>query len=333
MPGDVGRGPEACLLSVIVVNWNTQDVLRGCLKSVRDHLSEPASETIVIDNGSQDGSAEMVLADFPHVRLIRNAENLGFGPANNQGMAVASGEFFLLLNSDARLVDDTPLRLLELMKKRPQVGVVGPRLVFEGGRLQHSANRFPTLARLAFEELGFYRLLPRERSAHMLLGGYWNHAGEREADWLTGACLLVRRRVWEETGGFDPSMFLYGEEVEWCHRIRERGWVVLYAPVGEVVHLGHVTTRLFLGDAVRIDRCLLAADQLVARREGTAAGVLAGCIRCAGALIKLLAFSLRRLRFGGGDDEYGRNVKRYARVVMAHYARRLAGKLPVAARR
>lgn len=333
MPGDVGRGPEASVLSVIVVNWNTQDILRGCLQSVRDHLREPASETIVIDNGSQDGSAEMVLADFPQVRLIRNAENLGFGPANNQGMAAASGEFFLLLNSDARLVDDTPRRLVELMKGRPQVGVVGPRLIFEGGRLQPSANRFPTLARLAFEELGFYRLLPREQSARLLLGGYWDHAGEREVDWLTGACLLVRRRVWEETGGFDPSMFLYGEEVEWCHRIRERGWLVLFAPVGEVVHLGHVTTRLFLGDAVRIDRCLLAADRLVARRQGPAAGVLAGGIRCAGALIKLLAFSLRRLRFGGGDDDYGRNVKRYARVVMAHYARRLAGKLPVAARR
>jgi len=333
MLGDVGRDPEACVLSVIVVNWNTRDILRGCLQSVRDHLSEPASETIVIDNGSQDGSAEMVLADLPQVRLIRNAENLGFGPANNQGMAAASGEFFLLLNSDARLVDDTPARLVELMKRRPQVGVAGPRLVFEGGRLQASANRFPTLARLAFEELAFYRLLPRERSARLLLGGYWDHAEECEVDWLTGACLLVRKQVFEETGGFDASMFLYGEEVEWCHRIRERGWVVLFAPVGEVVHLGHATTQLFLGDAVRIDRCLLAADRLVARWEGPAAGVLAGCVRFVGALIKLLAFSLRRLRLGAGNDDHGSNVRRYARVVMAHYARRLAGKLPVAARR
>jgi GT2 family glycosyltransferase len=321
------------LVSVIVVNWNTRDILRICLESVAEHLAGEPQETIVVDNASSDGSAEMVEAAFPAVRLLRNPTNLGFGPANNIGMAAARGEFFLLLNSDARLKDGAVMRLIELMERRPDVGAAGPRLVYEDGRLQTSANRFPSLPLVAFEELALYRFLPRARRGGILLGGYWDHAVEREVDWLVGACLVVRRQVFEETGGFDPSMFLYGEEVEWCRRIRERGWKIVFAPVGEVVHLGHATTQLMLGDVVRIDRCLLAADKLVARWQGPPAGFLAGVLRIAGALLKLAAFSVRRLRFRGGDDAYGRDVRRYARTIIAHYARRWTGRLSAEARR
>jgi GT2 family glycosyltransferase len=332
-PVPSARSEDQTILSVIVVSWNTREILRGCLESLRGHLAALPNEVIVIDNGSKDGSDEMVRSTFPEMRLIANAENRGFGSANNQGMAVARGEFFLLINSDARLVDaGTPRRLVQLLRERPSLGVVGPRLVFEDGRLQSSANWFPSVARLACEELGVYLFWPRKTRAERFLGGYWDHAEEREVDWLVGACLMVRRRVFEETGGFDPNMFLYGEEVEWCHRIRERGWTILFAPVGEVVHLGHASAQQLLGDKGRVDYCLRAADTLVRRWEGPAAAVVAGALRFCGALIKLVAFSLRRLR-PSGDDQHGVDVRRYARWVMAHYLQRLAGRLMPGGRR
>jgi hypothetical protein len=131
---------------------------------------------------------------------------------------------------------------------------------------------------------------------------------------------MVRREVFEETGGFDPAIFMYGEEVEWCHRIRERGWQVLFSPVGQVRHLDHRSADILLGTTGRIDQCLIAEDRLVTRWEGRVAGALAPAVRVAGALVRLVAFGLRRLV---KDDEYGRGVRWEARVVLAHYLRRI----------
>lgn len=315
------RAPE---LSVVVVSWNTRDLLRACLGSVRTHLAGMAHETVVVDNASSDGSAEMVAAEFPEVRLLRNSENVGFGAACNAGMAAARGPCFLLLNSDARLVDASLGRLLGRLRECPGVGIIGPRLRFEDGRLQASARRFGTLGTLALEELGLYKALPRRRRAEVLLGGYWAHDREREADWLVGACLLVRREAYARTGGFDPAMFLYGEEVEWCRRVKEAGLAILFSPEAEVVHVGHASAHRLLGERGRIDRCLLAADRLSARWEGPLAGLLAPALRVAGAALKLLAFTARRL---AGDDDYGRDVRAYARTVLGHYFRRATGRL------
>lgn len=317
------------LLSAIVVNWNNRDLLSKCLASLRAHLGSVAHETIVVDNASADGSAEAVEAEFPGARLIRNAENLGFGPGNNIGMAAARGRFLLLINSDARLVDDSILRLLEELRERPRVGVAGPRIRFEDGKVQPSAHRFGSLRLLALEELGLYKLLSPERRAELLLGGYWGHDREREADWVLGACMLVRREVFERTGGFDPAIFLYGEEEEWCYRIRAAGFGILFSPVAEVFHVGHASAHLLLGPSGRVDRCMLAADALLARWEGPVAGALAPVIRVGGALLKLLVFGLRRLVVR--DDAYGREVLWTARTVLAHYARRASGRLQDAA--
>jgi hypothetical protein len=184
--------------------------------------------------------------------------------------------------------------------------------------LQASAHRFITLQRLILEELGLYKMLSRKRRAEVLLGGYWDHASEREVDWLIGACLLVRREVFEKTGGFDESIFLYGEDEEWCGRVREAGWRVVFSPVSEVLHAGHVSGHLRLGRSGRLESCLTAADRLVARRQGASAAALAGAVRVAGALLRLTVFSARR---AVRDDDYGRVVRWSARVVLRHYLR------------
>lgn len=314
-------------VSVIVVSWNTRDLLRVCLASVRDHLGMPA-ETVVVDNASTDGSPEMVSAEFPAATLIRNDSNLGFGAANNIGMRAARGPTFLLLNSDARLVDGSIGRLVERLHQEPEVGIIGPRLSYEDGRMQASAHRFSSLRLLAFEELGLYKLVPRWKASELLLGGYWDHSRERRVDWVVGACMLVRREVFEETGGFDPAIFLYGEEVEWCQRITAAGWQILFSPDAEVIHVGHASSIGLVGEAGRVDLCLLAADKLIERRHGRIAALVACGLRVSGALLKVAAFNVRRLRVG--DDRYGRDVLSYSRLILGHYLRRATGRLRTA---
>jgi N-acetylglucosaminyl-diphospho-decaprenol L-rhamnosyltransferase len=310
-------------LSVVIVSWNTRELLRTCLTSLR-FLAGIEHETLVVDNASTDGSPEMVAREFPSVRLIRGVENVGFGRANNDAMAAADGETFLLLNSDAYLRDDSLARLLVTLRERPTVGVVGPRLRFPDGRLQHSAQRFSSLGRLFVEELGLYKVLSPGRRADILLDGYWDHGEERSVDWIVGACMLVRRKVFEQTGGFDPRFFLYGEEEEWCRRIRARGWSVLFSPAAEVVHVGHASAGQLLGSAGRVDRCLLAADELLVRAQGPLARVLAPPIRVSGALLKLAVFGPRSWL---GESAQDQDALLNARTVLGHYLRRVTGRL------
>lgn len=311
------------MLSVIVVSWNTRDILRDCLASVCRHLPAGDRELVVVDNASHDGSAEMVAQEFPFARLLRNDANLGFGRAANQGMSAARGDQFLLLNSDALLQDGSLLALVGRLASDPTLGVVGPRIDLEEGRLQSSARRFPSVGRLLLSELWLHRLFARARAADLLLGHYWPHDVEREADWLVGACLLLRREVFEQTGGFDPGIFMYGEEVEWCHRIRAAGWRILFCPEARVLHLNHKSADALFGDTGRTDRCLLAEDDLLRRWQGAWAPAVAGLLRVSGALLRLLLFGLRvRLR---PNDAYARDVAADGRATLEHYARRWRG--------
>lgn len=308
---------------MIVVSWNTKALLRRCLASVGRFLSGVPHEVLVVDNASRDGSADMVAEEFPQARLFRNSENLGFGRANNQAMAAARGDFFLLLNSDAELLDDGAARLLERVRARADVGVAGLRILRPDGRVQASARRFPSLGRVCAAGFWLNRVLPRRVTEDFLLGHYWDHYAEHEADWVIGACMLVRAEVFRQTGGFDPSIFLYGEEVEWCHRIRERGWNVLFLPVGSVLHLDHQSANQLLQEEGRVDRCLTAEDALIARWQGPLAGALVPGARIGGALLRIGVFGLRG--WIGRDDRYGRDVRSEARAVLRHYRRRWLG--------
>jgi len=158
----------------------------------------------------------------------------------------------------------------------------------------------------------------RARRAKALLGGYWQHDHEHEPDWLKGACLLVRREVFEATGGFDPAIFLYGEEEEWSRRIKAKGFTLLYTPEAEVVHLGHGSQR-HLSESSRFRRCLRSADRLLAARGGRAAAWAGSVLRIAGAALKVTLFSLPRA--WGRDSSYAREVRWRARVVFGHYFR------------
>jgi N-acetylglucosaminyl-diphospho-decaprenol L-rhamnosyltransferase len=224
--------------SVVVVTYNAGGHVERCLESV---VGGP-HDVIVVDNASTDGTKELVRERFPSVRLIELPENIGFGAANNAGMEAADGDYYLLLNSDAQPVGDGIDRLVAFAEATPGVGVAGPRLLSPDGRVQKSVRGFPTLWRLATEYFFLRKLAPGSRLLNDFYGAGFNYRVRREAEFLMGAVLLLRREAVEEVGGFDPSFFMFSEEVDLCYRLRAAGWAVEFTPEAEFVHLGGAST-------------------------------------------------------------------------------------------
>lgn len=224
------------LLSTIVISYNTRQMTLDCLRALQDDLTGISSETIVVDNNSSDGSAAAIAAEFPAVIIIENSANRGFGAANNQGMRAAAGQFFLLINSDAFPKPGAISAMLQLLRNRPDVALVGPRLLNADGSLQRSCFRFPSPRQAWLENLWITPFLPSSSA----WGDYrrWPHDQEREVDFVIGACLMVRRSAVEQVGGFDEEFFMYSEEADWQIRLSQAGWKVLFTPAASVTHLG-----------------------------------------------------------------------------------------------
>lgn len=226
-------------VSVVIVSWNTRNLLERCLISVyRSRLASAELEVLVVDNGSSDGSPEMVAERFPETLLITSSRNLGFARANNLAMQQATGDYLLLLNSDAELLGDALQRLVQCADRHPAVAVVGPQLLNPDGTVQSSRRGFPTITTAFLESTVLQRWLPRHRALQRY---YLLHRGDQEmqeVDWLVGACLLVRRTAVQEAGSLDEDYFMYSEELDWCRRFAEAGWRSLYCPEARVIHYG-----------------------------------------------------------------------------------------------
>jgi GT2 family glycosyltransferase len=207
-------------------------------------------ETIVVDHGSTDGTLELVRERFPDARLIQQ-ENKGLGGGSNAGMRVASGDYFLLLNSDAWALGDAVDRLAAFADEHPRAAVVGPKLLNPDGSLQRSVRGFPTLWRLATEYFFLRKLAPRTRALNAFYGARFKHDRVREVDFLMGACLLVRREAADTVGLFDEDFFMFSEETDWCYRFRQAGWSVLFTPDAEFTHVGGATTARDWGPMYR----------------------------------------------------------------------------------
>jgi GT2 family glycosyltransferase len=238
-------------LSVIVVNLNTRDLLRACLRSVVGSQESGVSsissvsslihapcpltpELIVVDNGSTDGSPEMVAAEFPAARLIRNAQNRGFAPANNQGLAVARGRYCVLLNSDTLVAPAALAHLVAFMDVHPEAGACGPQLRNADGSLQPSGRAFPTLASALAE------LLPAPATWRRGLRGPLDardYTQTCQVDEVSGAALCLRRAALDQIGLLDEEFFFLGEDVDLCWRLKAAGWQVYYLPEAAVIHL------------------------------------------------------------------------------------------------
>ena len=231
-------------VSAIVVTYNALPWLDRALDSVRD------MEVVVVDHGSTDGTLELVRDRFPEAIIVEQ-DNLGFGAGNNAGMRVASGRWYLLLNSDAWLKPGALDALIGFAEEHPDAAVVGPRLLNPDGTLQRSVRGFPTVWRIATEYLFLRKLAPRSRLLNAFYAGGFEHDTACEAEFLMGSVLLVRSEAVESVGGFDERYFMFSEETDWCYRFRQAGWEVWFFPGAEAVHVGGVSTAKNWGPMFR----------------------------------------------------------------------------------
>jgi GT2 family glycosyltransferase len=230
-------------ISIIVVNWNGRDLLARCLQCVEATVKQAAYEVIVIDNASTDGSQAMVRRDFPRVKLIENAQNVGFAKANNQGMEIAQGRYVLLLNSDAFVKDGTIDTMVAFMDAHPAAGMAACKLLYEDGTVQPSVSRFPTLETEFYTAVGLEKLFPNSRLFGKYQMRYWDHNDLREVDVILGAFMVVRREAIEQVGMMDERFFMYSEEVDWCYRFKRAGWKIYSTPATEAVHIWGGTSQ------------------------------------------------------------------------------------------
>lgn len=227
--------PETAPISVIIVSYNTREITLKCLHRLHASTRHPL-DVIVIDNASTDGSVQAVAEAFPETRILRNDRNVGFAAANNQGMRIACGDMFLLLNSDAFLLPGAVDNLRAFLQENPRAAVVGPRLLNADGTLQRSCHRFPSPGRAWIEAFRLFTLFPHHPGLEDY--GRWDHDSRRMVDFVSGACMLVRRSAYEKVGGFDELFFMYAEEADWQYRMRAKGWLAGFTPEAEAIHLG-----------------------------------------------------------------------------------------------
>lgn len=229
-------------VSVVIVSFNTRDVLRECLTSL---YRQPGVEfeTLIVDNASCDGSAEMVEAEYPMVRLLRSRTNLGFAAANNAAFPLVRGRYVALLNSDAFLQGDALARVVRLMDAHPRTGIAGARLVGRDGSWQPSGRMYPSVWNDLLILTGLAARYPRSRFFGRAERTWCDPMQEASVDWLTGAFLILRTGALATVGYFDERFFLYYEEVDLCRRFRAAGYEVSYWPEVVLVHLGGESSR------------------------------------------------------------------------------------------
>lgn len=212
-------------LSIIILNWNTRELLKDCLASIFKQTKDINFEAIVIDNASTDGSVAMVRENFPQVLIIQNKKNLGFAAGNNRGIKKAKGEYLLLLNSDTKISNNAFKKLLDFARSKDRLAVVGPQLINPGDKIQRSSAPFYTLPVAALSLFRADRWLRRAP------------AKAKPVDWVEGSCFLINRAVLDKIGPLDEKFFMYIEEMEFCYRAKKVGWQTWYYPQVKVYHL------------------------------------------------------------------------------------------------
>jgi len=228
-------------LSIIIVSWNTGDLLAQCLQSVYATACGLALEVIVVDNASVDGSVDLVRRDFPRAHVIANADNVGFVRANNQAIERCQGRYVLLLNSDALVLSGALVETVRFMDDHPRAGIAGVRLLNADGTFQASYTLFPTLWQefLILSGLGRWLVRPNFPSC----GPELERGPQKIAGYVEGAYLMARREAVKQVGGLDGRIFMYAEDVDWCYRFHRAGWEVWYLPQAPVVHLGGQSSK------------------------------------------------------------------------------------------
>ena len=231
------------MLSVVLISWKMRDLLERMLDSLYQWMPSISHEVICVDNGSMDGTTEMLRQRFPEVRVIVNEQNLGVAPARNQAISMATGRYIAILDADLEFVEDALSPILAALEESPKIGIAGCRLTFPNGVQQYNAKRFPTL---------FAQLSRRSRFLQRLDGGRslahhemreWDRSDSREVDYLIGACQVVRREVFDRIGLLDDAIFYGPEDIDFCLRARQAGWICWFVHTARILHHEQRITR------------------------------------------------------------------------------------------
>jgi len=301
-------------LSIIIVSYNTRELLLGCLGTLFREECRLTLKVCVIDNASRDGSGEAVARRYPEVRLIRNPENRGFARAVNQGLSATSGRNRLLLNPDARVSPATLEAMAAYLDAHPETGAVGPQLLHEDGRLQNSIAPFPTLATELLNKSLLTRLFPQRYP-----GKGRRFEGPTEVASLIGACMMVKGEVLDNVGMLDEGYFFFLEETDWCLRMGRKGWKVLFLPGLKVIHLQGKSAAQNL-TAARIEYYRSRYRFFTLHRGRVKTSLLR-----AGSLVKLLIESTGSLLLSAGTGFSNRKELSRLRVRLGLLAWHLTG--------
>jgi N-acetylglucosaminyl-diphospho-decaprenol L-rhamnosyltransferase len=295
-------------VTIAVVSWNTRDLLGRCLESMREDVEAGRAAVTVVDNGSTDGSRELVRSDYGWVELIEPGENLGFGRAVNLVAARSRSPWLAAANADIELAPGSLETLLAAAISHPEAGAVAPRLVLPDGSTQQSVHRFPSPGLAAVFSFGIHRLNHR-LADRLCIDGYWDPDRPREVDWARGAFLLLPRSSFEEAGGFDEAQWLYAEDIDIAWRLRAAGHPVLYEPAARVDHVLSASTNQAFGELERDRRHVQASYRWLARRRGAWRAYLTAALNTAGAGLRLL-FLTPLARISPGRWESSRKLAR-----------------------
>jgi GT2 family glycosyltransferase len=224
-------------LSIVVVNYNVKNLLKKCLESIFKCQKDIEFEVIVVDNNSKDHSQEMLKRDFPQVQLIENKRNVGFSRACNQGIKRGQGRYILLLNPDTEFTPGGFKKMIDFMDSKPEVGICGPKMVNEEGKLQFSCRSFPSyLTAISSSQSILNRIFPENFLSQKYLLKEKDHSQIGEVDWVSGSCLLAKREMFEKIGLLDERFYMYVEDVDLCYRAKKSGFSVFYFPPVTVIH-------------------------------------------------------------------------------------------------
>jgi GT2 family glycosyltransferase len=232
-----------CKVSVVIISFNGIEFIDGCVASVLKSIEGVSGEVIIVDNGSVDGTVELIKKKYPSVRWIQNEKNLGFARAVNQGLGRAAGEFILLLNQDTRIRGRAIPLMMARLKKDKQVGLIGPKFVGFDGRLQQSCRAFPRYRDLFYEMTGLSYLFPRSKIFSQWKMGWFDHQSERAVDQPMGAAIMIKREALQRIGLMDESFGMFFNDVDFCRRIISAGFTNLYYPEAVVEHFVGGSTR------------------------------------------------------------------------------------------
>jgi len=245
-------------LSIVIVNYNVKNLLKKCLESIFKYEKHIEVEAIVVDNNSTDHSQKMLKREFPQVKLLENKRNLGFSAGCNQGIKESQGTYILLLNPDSELTPGGLKTMIDFMDSKPKVGICGPKMMDQGGNLQFSCRSFPSyLTAISSSQSILNRIFPDNLLSQKYLLKNQDHSQIREVDWVSGSCLLAKRKMLEKVGLLDERFYMYVEDVDLCYRAKMAGFSVFYFPKVKVIHhIGKSTQKKKLNMLVEHHRSM-----------------------------------------------------------------------------